>query len=258
MIVPNDGGAPGTGNAGDVKAVEIPAWMSSLPDAHKTNPNFAQFKEAPAVWDKFDSLLKAEGSTVAIPGEKATEAERVAFFTKLGRPEKADAYEVAKPADWPADVPYNAEDEAWFKTTALKHNLTTAQAKGLYADYLSTFKGKFTQGMEAQKAAAQQAENTARENREKAVGELKKEWAGDAFSVNVELAKRAVTHFGGADLTKFLDESGMGDNIPLVKVFAAIGKALSEDTLKGGPGGGTPPAEPGMHYESMKDFANQK
>jgi hypothetical protein len=255
----NDGGT-GSGNAGGSGTVEFPAWMASLPDAHKQNPGFAQFKEAPQVWDKLDTLLKAEGKSVMIPGENATEEERIAFFKKIGRPEDADKYEVAKPTDWPADLPYDAEGEKWFKGIALKHNLTTAQAKGLFMDYMGEMKTRIASVKTDQETARHAEETRKQENREKAIGELKKEWPNESYQANLTLAQRAVEHFGGADLKQFFeDKPELGDSIPLIKVFAAIGKALGEDTLKGGSSshGKPKPASGEIQYKTT-DYGGPK
>ena len=230
----NDGGA--SGNAGGSGTVDFPGWMASLPDAHKTNESFAQFKEAPQVWDKFDSLLKAEGTAITIPDEKATDEQKAAFYTKLGRPEAADKYSITKPADLPEGIPYAPEVETAFKDFAFKNGIPDAQAKEIYSWYWGLVKN----GYAAQEQATQQAN-------EAAVNKLKDEWKGDAFKVNTELATRAFKKFGGDsdEVSKFINESKV-DGVPLgnhpmfLKVFASIGQAISDSSLgEGGRGGGT-------------------
>jgi hypothetical protein len=249
----------------DGSAVDQPSWMASLPDAHKMNPNFAQFKEAPLVWDKFDSFLKAEGSTVAIPGEGASDQDRATFYTRLGKPESSDKYEVGKPQEWPDGIPYEPEGEKWFRDVAMKHNLTNAQAKGLFADYMDMTKGRISGVMEEQQKATQLAEQKRVETREKSIGELKKEWIGDTYAANISLAERAAARFGGEDIKKFFSETPgpdgglLGDYVPLVKVFATIGEALGEDTLKGGPViTHTPAASRGGFQYKTQDYGGPK
>lgn len=58
-----------------------------------------------------------------------------------------------------------------------------------------------------------------------------KEIGGEALNQNVEMAKRVVTRFGTDGFKKALNESGYGDHPELVRVFARIGKAMSEDQL---------------------------
>lgn len=229
----NDGGA--NSNAGGSGTVEFPGWMSSLPDAHKSNASFAKFKEAPQVWDKFDSLLKAEGKAVVIPDEKATDEERAAFYTKLGRPESADKYTITKPEGLPEAIPYNAEFEGVFKQFAFDKGIPDATAKDLYAWYWN--------GVKEGHAKQQQAETQATEA---AINQLKDTWKGETFKVNTELAARAFKKFGGEnpEVAKFIEETKVG-GVPLgnhpifLKVFAAVGQAISDDSLAaGGRGGG--------------------
>jgi hypothetical protein len=226
----NDGGG---NNAGGSGTVEYPGWMSSLPDAHKTNESFAQFKEAPQVWDKFDSLLKAEGKSIAIPDEKSTDEERAAFYNKLGRPETPDKYSITKP-ELPEGVPYDPAIEKVFKEFAHQKGLPDSQAKEIYNWYWNLAKDGY--------AKQQQAETQANE---KAINQLKDEWKGDDFKVNSELAARSFKKFSGEnpEAVKFVEETKI-NGIPLgnhpifLKVFAAIGKAMSDDSAGGARGGG--------------------
>lgn len=63
-----------------------------------------------------------------------------------------------------------------------------------------------------------------------------KEIGGDNFPKNVELAHRALKHFGGDDLLQELEVTGYGNHPAVVRAFARIGKAMSEDKLVTAPG----------------------
>ncbi len=232
MAPENDGGA--IGNAGGSGTDQRPAWMDSLPDAHKQNEAFKAFKEPAEAWNKFDSLLKAEGSSVVIPGDKATDAERAAFFGKIGRPETPDKYSITKPENLPETVTYNPEIEAAAKEVFHKAGLSDAQAKQLYGWFFQT-------------VAAGEAARTAEEVKatETAVNSLKDEWKGDEFKINSELAARAFKKFGGdkPEVEAFIRDSkingvSLGDHPMFLRVFAAIGKAIADDSLNTGRGGG--------------------
>lgn len=67
---------------------------------------------------------------------------------------------------------------------------------------------------------------------ESAAKTLQSEWGKD-YDSNLSLAKKAVDHFGGKELAAYLDQSGMGNHLPLIKAFQAIGKALGEDSIVG-------------------------
>lgn len=57
------------------------------------------------------------------------------------------------------------------------------------------------------------------------------EIGGDTMAQNVELAKRVLTRYGSESLVKTLDDTGLGNHPELVRVFARIGKQMSEDQL---------------------------
>jgi len=228
----NDGGAPG--DAGGTGTVERPAWLDSAPDAYKNNESFYQFAEPVKFYEKADALIKAEKDMVVVPGEKATDEERAAFYGKLGRPETADKYTITKPADLPVGLQYSLEVETAFKQFAHKSGFSDAQAKATYDWYYGLIKAGHAQQLKAEQEATDAVINT-----------LKDEWKGDAFKTNSELAKRAFQKFGGdkPEILKFIQDSkingvALGDHPVFLRVFAEIGKAIADDSMSGGGRGG--------------------
>lgn len=65
------------------------------------------------------------------------------------------------------------------------------------------------------------------------VEEIKKdpELGGDNFSKNAEFAKRAVEKFATPKFKEQLEQSGYGNHPELVRVFARIGKLISDDKM---------------------------
>lgn len=65
------------------------------------------------------------------------------------------------------------------------------------------------------------------------VSELRQDddFGGERFDANVGFAKKVITKFGDETLIKALDESGLGNFPPLVKMMSRIGKAMSDDSL---------------------------
>lgn len=63
----------------------------------------------------------------------------------------------------------------------------------------------------------------------------------------MDLAKKALMHYGGETLAQELLANGLGNHPELVKMFAKVGGQLAEDGLIGrsvnGVGGGKAPAE---------------
>lgn len=227
----NDGGG---NNAGGSGTVDRPAWLASMPDAFKQNEAFSQFPEAAKFYEKADQLLRAESKSIVIPDETATEQQRAAFFAKLGRPETADKYSLAKPEGLPETIPYSVEAEKAFRAVAHQEGLSDKQAKKIYDWYYDLAKTGYAQQEAAQKAA-----------NEKAVNALKDQWKGDEFKVNTELAARAFKKFAGdnPEVKDFIEQKqvdgiALGNHPVLLKLFHGIAKAIGDDTISAGERGG--------------------
>ena len=71
-----------------------------------------------------------------------------------------------------------------------------------------------------------------------------KEIGGERFAQTAEQARRATARFCSPALRQMLDQSGLGNHPEVVKAFAQIGKAMSEDSLHAlAPGGASAPKE---------------
>jgi hypothetical protein len=181
---------------------------------------------------------KLLGSSVRIPGEKATEEERAAFLDKLGRPKEAKDYSFEPPKDLPEDLPYDGERAAEFKGVAHTLGLTDSQAKGLH----DWFAGKTVEDFKAMGAGnAEKQLSTAKEQ----TAILVKEWGpldGDQMRTNLAFADKALREVGGDEaLAEFQrvgligSEGKIIQSAPIAKMLAKLGAALyTEDTvLKG-------------------------
>ncbi len=236
MEVINDAG----GNKGGEEGSR-PVWMDSLPDAHKNNASFMPFKEPAAAWDKFDQLLKAEGSMITIPGEKATDEERKAFLKKLDVPEAPDKYELDDPK---LEKHYTKEADKMLREVLHSATVSKKGAKVIHQAFVDMLKGGIAtqQKTETDRIAAEQTAL------DEAVNTLKDSWKGDAFKANTELAHRAfknVLKWAGMteeDGKKFLEETKIGNlqlgNHPVIlKIFHAISTNISDDLMGGDRGG---------------------
>lgn len=67
-----------------------------------------------------------------------------------------------------------------------------------------------------------------------------KEIGGDKLADTVATAQKALDRFGSDALRSWLDESGAGNHPEIIRAFAAVGRAISED---GFVPGGDPPTE---------------
>lgn len=56
------------------------------------------------------------------------------------------------------------------------------------------------------------------------------EFGGDKLQENLAVAKKALDTFGTPELTKLLNESGLGNHPEIIRAFYRAGKAISEDS----------------------------
>lgn len=219
-----------------------PAWTAQLPDDLKGNEVLTKFNNLGELGKTFlDYHGKVDGS-VQLPGENASDEDRATFYNKLGRPEKPEGYEFDE-VQWP-----NSEDPLMstikdaadrdledYRKVFHEIGLTAAQAKALHKKSFELALAKYSE-----------AEKVSDELRETVVTSLKSEW-GNNFDGNLTLAKRAFNKVGELagvkdEFSKFMEDSRLGDNPMFVKVFHAIGKAMSNDNAldTGGESSGTP------------------
>lgn len=195
-----------------------PAWMSQLSADLQTSEPLTRF---PTLSDLGKAYLEAEGKlqkAIFIPAEGATEQEFGDFFGKLGRPAKPEEYAVERPK-LPDGMQYDEAMEKEFRAAAHKAGVSNRQFKALY-DLFNSRQIAAYQSAAEQSAKALQASQDA----------LKKEWGND-YDTKTELAKRALIFMGGQELIDEVNRTGIGNSPSLVKVFAEVGRRLSDDKL---------------------------
>lgn len=230
------GGTGGTPAGGDADgAAPSPAfdWAATLGDKHA---GFAPVLSAKGWKDPADALtaytaLETEAaSRIAIPGTDATDEQRAAFFTALGRPATPADYGIAKPENVP-DAEWDGERMGRFATAAHALGLSAAQAKGLI-DWLGTDTVEQIAAFEAD-LPKRQAEHQAKLN-----AALTKEF-GAATQGKLELARRAyATYVTDAETQAGIDAlSEKVGEAAIIKMFARIAEDQGEARLKGAGGG---------------------
>lgn len=202
-------------NAAATGANEQPKWFDNFQDTEVkgwlgTKGYQSPEEVAKAHWS-LEKMFGADraGRTVVIPGDKAEASELDQFFSKLGRPETPDKYEL--------ELPENSDEKlvGWFKEAAHKHGLTNKQAKAFLSEYNAMVGGR--------------AEETTREMQTRIAEEdatLKREW-GAAFDQNLARAKQAAQTFGATAEQIDVIEKAMG-KAGVMKLFANIGAKIGE------------------------------
>lgn len=149
------------------------------------------------------------GRTITLPKEGEDPSE---FYTKLGRPEASDKYDLGD-----AD----GDTVNWFKEKAFELGLSQTQAKALlegFNEYGSTV------------SESQSTDRQAEFNNQ--MHELKKDW-GSAYDANMNAARKAVQQFDIAVEDIDAIESAMGPKKTFEMMYR-IGRALSEDSFESG------------------------
>lgn len=196
-------------------------WREALPEDIRGNENLAKFESLEGLAKSYINAQQMIGRD-KIPMPKSDE-EWQDVYNRLGRPESAEGYEF-EDVEVPEDFPIDDEALKQFKEVAHQNGLTAKQANELQKWYFQQNVGNF----ENMVTAVQQEMDEAQAN-------LRKEW-GNAYDQKLATAMRAVREFGGDDLVRTLEESGLGNNVALVKTFAEIGSKISGDVSIEGDG----------------------
>lgn len=121
----------------------------------------------------------------------------------------------------------DAEAVKAFEPIAKELNLSNEQAQKLVDVYGSKIMPKLVEQQAAQ--WQQQIEQWAEQVKaDKDLG----------TDVSIGAAQKAMDKFGSPELKQYLNETGLGNHPELVRIFANIGKAMSEDGLVTGNSGG--------------------
>lgn len=155
---------------------------------------------------------QAEAFLQALPGTDDKEGWS-ALYSKLGRPDSADGYELPLP---------EGDDGAFAKTTA-----GWMHEAGLSKQQAQALAGKWNEHQAAQASAAEEARSKQIDADMTAV---KQEW-GDKFDANLAVVRKAVNQFAPPELIQMLDQSGLINSPIVTNMFLKIGSAISEDAL---------------------------
>jgi len=178
------------------------------------------------VWDDFRGKLTQVKGVGMIPTDESSSEEWSDFYTRMGRPNEPGEYKI----DRPEGSEGNADIEMGLMIKAHELGLSNTQVSGLI-NWMN----------EGLSAAGSESSNV----HEEALSSLKSDW-GKAFDTKIKDARAAIATYGGDDLVRELNETGLGNNINLVKAFAEVGKGLGEDGAMNTGGSGnfkTTPAE---------------
>lgn len=203
-VVTSDAGTPDPANGGGDQGSKAAA-AEPFAGLETGARDWVGTKGYKTVADVVTAAQNAEsliGRSVQIPDDKSKPEDRERFFNRLGRPEKADGYELKLPDGVPKDMPYDADFATTFKADAHKLGLTQAQAAGVHDLYVGSYAKAFRAAADAMVADATAA-----------TAALEKEFGGargsEPFKQAVSLVGKFIADNGGKDLEVELKEAGV-------------------------------------------------
>lgn len=210
-------------------------WQDALPEEIKSNTAIQQFTDVGALAKSYihaQSMIGKKG--VVVPSEKSAPEEWDSFYKAIGRPE-LDKYELQTKEG------FNEDLVKAFKETSHKAGILPKQAQAQLEWFAQYEQSK----VEAAMKASQEEAKTQ-------VEALKKEW-GEGFTKNIQIAK-AARDAVGEEFAAYLEKSGLGNDVNVIKALAHLGKFLGEDKLRGVSDGklGSTPAEVAAEHEEMQ------
>ena len=201
-------------------------WRDGLSADLRSNPTLEQIPDVETLALNHVNVQKLiGGEKIPRPNENWGEEEWNNHFTQLGRPSKAEDYDL-EGIDGPEGVPADAELQSAMVGEMHKLGLNSDQVKGILGFYNNAIGDQYQQGQ----ADVTQARDTG-------IQELRNEW-GKSFPAQVDLAMRAFKSGAGEGFEELaaMELAGgglLGDHPAIIKAFAALGNKTSEHGLVG-------------------------
>ena len=221
--------------SGEPAAQVTQDWKSSLPEDLRMDPSIANQPSVESMGRSYISAQRMVGlDKIAVPTEHSTDEEWTQVFTKLGRPETPEGYDLQM-NNVPEGLEANPQLVDWFAGTAHDIGLTPRQAQQL-ADRYNVMAGEVEQSPDEMAIAAEAQE-------QEGIRSLQREY-GKAFDSKIDTAKAVLSQYGGDELLGLRLEAGtqLASNPTLVRTLVNIGDfmqgKLGEDTLRGAKTGG--------------------
>jgi len=197
-------------------------WKEQLPEDMRGD---ASLKDIADVAGLAKSYIHAQGMVgadkVVIPKDGASDEEITAFYTKLGRPETSDKYELKNPDNMPENFPLSEERVKAFRENAHKLGLSAKQLSGQYTWYMED--------------EIKQYNDAVRENEEavaSATKQLRTDW-GKAFDTKFNQIETMINTYGDEELKNYLKETGINNDARFIRFLGKVAENFSEDTLRG-------------------------
>lgn len=212
------GGTPETSTESS-QETQTGNWTENFSDV-ALKDKMSRYKSGEEVAKAYVSLESKLGNSVEVPGENATQEELDKFYTRVGRPDTSDGYELSTVQS--EGIPRSAESDKIIADRMFQAGYTKKQARELW---------QFM--MDSSSRELQRIKDERTEAMNKASTQLRQDW-GAEYDPNIVLMNRSVARFDDKNGTfkQFLNE-GSGNDPRQVRFLATVGKSMSEETLEG-------------------------
>ena len=186
-------------------------WKDALSDELRNDPTLQSYKDVESLAKTVVHQQKMMGNRVPLP---KNDEEKEELYSKLGRPNEPDKYKV--------DIPdthqeyFRDETINEFKNVAHKIGLNNDQVDALIDFQMKQVDFELNQQQNGLSVQKEEIENS-----------LKKEWGFD-YDKNIRSAQRALQVYGDEDIKQLMNTE-VGNNPAVIKLFARLGKEVTED-----------------------------
>lgn len=208
------------GDAPPADAPVIPDYLNDIEvdSSIKADPILKDFKNIGDVVKSYVHAKKMIGADkMVVPNDKSTPEDWANTFKKLGLPDELEKYEVNKAEGSKVDDTFFNS----FKAKAFEAGILPHQAKALTELFDNTI-------TESNSAAIEAEANRVKEQLEG----LKNEW-GTSYDANVKAANSALVKLGSPELVETLKNSGMSNDVHVIKFMREVAKTFGEDKIMG-------------------------
>ena len=208
-----------------VAKAETPApqstWKDSISEEFRSDPSIEKFTEIDALAKSYINATKMIGQDkLVIPNNNSTDDQWNEVYSKLGRPESADKYELDSKSE---TVPMEESAIKSFAEQSHKLGLNNKQAQGILEFYKNNMEGTAQQSKIDTETAQVQSEQ-----------QLRQEWGRD-FEGKVKQAGALAKANIDPNVLDMQLQNGirLGDHPEIIKGFAKIASMMSEDKILG-------------------------
>lgn len=193
----------------------IPDFLKGMEPEWVNDPIMKDVRDVPTLVKNYVNTKKLVGQKgYVLPNQNSSEDDWNNLFKAIGLPETTENYKYEGQEDLDPDFIKG------FNETAHKAGILPKQAQQLMGFYKEMMQKVDTDLANEHKETIAQGLNN-----------LKQEW-GEAFPKKLQMAQGVLKTFGDESMVKYLNESGLGNDINLIKLLNKIGESMKEDTFQ--------------------------